>query len=220
MKERKPFSFLAGFLLSSPLAWFGLAIVAALHSLYAWWFHPSLLMNGAAALADIAALGAGIALALTSPAFRAYVNRTPLEEERARIARILPGCTERFQDLARQCMTLIQTVGKEFRDQRYEGELGALVNNLLRLAEANAELNHRVGAFGTAGQKASMQEALEAQADSLARMHSSLKELAGNLSLIEATAEQQSASSEGLHDINAGLEEMMKEWRNGFKPSQ
>ena len=220
MKERQPFSFLAVFLLSSPLAWIGLAVVAALHGLYAWWFHPSLLMHAAAALADIAALGAGIALSLTSPAFRAYVNRTPLEEKRAQIARMLPGCTERFQDLARQCMALIQTVGREFRDQRYEEELGNLVNNLLRLAEANAELNHRTGAFGTAGQKSSMQKALDAQADSLSRMQSSLKELAGNLSLIEAAADQQSASTEGLRDINAGLEELMKEWSNGSTQSK
>ena len=220
MKERKPFSFLAGFLLSSPFAWLGLIIVAGLHGLYTWWFQPSLLMHGAAVLADIAALAAGVALALTSPGFRAYVNRTPLEEKRAQIARILPGCTERFRDLARQCVALIQTVGKEFSDQRYDEELGSLVNNLLRLAEANAELNHRIGAFGTAGQKASMQKALETQADSLSRMQSSLKELAGNLSLIEAAADQQSASTEGLRDINAGLEEMMKELGNESKPSK
>jgi hypothetical protein len=220
MTERRPYSFLARYLLSSLFTWLGLAVVITLHGLYAWWFHPSLLMQGAALLADIAALGVGIALSLTAPAFRAYVNRTPLQEKREQIGRILPGCTERFQDLARQCMTLIQSVGKEFRGQRYDEELGTLVNNLLRLAESNAELNHRIRAFGTSAQKADMQKALDAQADSLSRMQSSLKELAGNLSLIEAAADQQEASTEGLRDINAGLEELMKEWSNESSKSK
>jgi hypothetical protein len=116
-------------------------------------------------------------------------------------------------------MTLIETVGREFRGQRYDEELGSLVNNLVRLAESNAELTHRLRAFGTAPQKAEMQRALDAQADSLSRMQTSLKELAGNLSLLEAAADQQASSTGSLHDINSGLEELIKEWSHGTRQS-
>ncbi len=217
MKESRPFSFVVKFLLSSPLAWLGLLLLAALNVLFAWWFSPSLPVQGAVLLADLVSLAIGIGLALTSSRFRAYVNRTPLAEKKAALARLLPGCTERFRSLARDCASLIEKVGSEFHDQRYDEELGNLVNNLLRLAQSNAELAHRFTAFGTSPQKAEMQRALDAQADSLARMQSSLKELAGNLSLIEAAADQQAASTEGLHDINTGLEELMKEWSHESK---
>jgi hypothetical protein len=217
MKNNRPFSYLMKFLLSSPFAWLGCAVVIALHGAFTWWFHPSLLMHGAALIADFASLAIGVALALTSPRFRAYVNRTPLQEKKAALSGLLPGCTDRFQDLAHQCMTLIESVGREFNDQRYDEELGNLVNNLVRLAESNGELAHRWKAYGTASQKADMQRALDAQADSLAKMQTSLRELAGNLSLIEAAADQQAASMEGLHDINSGLEELMKEWSSESK---
>ena len=140
---------------------------------------------------------------------------TVLAQRASQLKRILPGCTERFRGLAEQCMGLIETVGKEFRDQRYESELATLVGNLQRLAESNAELHHRWKAFGTSDQKAAMERHLDAQEGSLATMQASLKELAGNLALIEAAADQETASTEGLRDINRGLEELMKEWSHG-----
>jgi len=214
MRDRRPFSFLATFLVSSPFAWLGLVVVAVFHGLYAWWFHPSALMQGAAVLVDLVSLGIGVTLALTSPGFRKFVNRTPLEEKKSELKKLLAGCTERFRELALQCMTLIGTVGREFSDQRYGSELADLVSNLVRLAGSNTELHHRWKAFGTPGQKAAMERHLEAQARSLETMQASLKELAGNLSLIDATSDQSAASTEGLRDINRGLEELMKEWSN------
>jgi hypothetical protein len=211
MSRQRPGAFLARFLLASPFAWLGLAVVAVLHGLYAWWFQPGLLLQGAALAADLVLLGIGVALALTSPRFRAYVNRGPHEEIRERLRGILPRCTERFQQGARESLALIDDVAREFRDQAYGEELGTLVNTLGRLAESNAELTHRLRTFGTDTQKKQMQRALDAQVESLGRMQASLKELAGNLSLIEAASDQQAASSGSLRDINAGLEEVMKE---------
>jgi len=211
MRSNRTFSFLAQFLVSSPLAWLGLLAVASFHGVFTWWFHPSLLMQGAAILVDLASLSIGVALAFTSPGFRKYVNRTPLQERASELKKLLPRCTKRFRELAEQSMTLLEKVGKEFKDQRYDSELAALVSNLVRLTGSNAELHERWKDFGTPEQKAAMERHLEAQARSLLTMQAGLKELAGNLALVEAAADQQGASAAGLRDINQGLEEMMKE---------
>ncbi len=212
MRERRPFATIARFLLSSAATWAALVVVVALHALFSWWFHPSIAMQGVALLADIVCLGFGVFLALGSQAFGRFVNALPSEERNAEIHRILPSCTERFRDLARQCLALIDRIGKEFKDQDYGEELGTLVSNLRRLAESNSELNRRWQAFGTPEQKRAMGQRLEAQAGSLQTMLGSLKELAGNLSLIEASSEPSTASAAGIRDINRGLEELMKEW--------
>jgi hypothetical protein len=212
MREKRPFAFVASFLFASPLAWLALVLVAALHGLYAWWFQPPAALHGAALLVDLATLAAGAALALRSASFRAYVNRAPLSERQRRLRAALPGCTTRFRDLALANLALIGSVGREFPDQRYDEELGTLSGTLARLAEANAELAHRARAYGSSAQKAQMERALEAQAASLSRMETSLRELAGNLALVEAQTDARDTSAEGLRDINESLEELLKEW--------
>lgn len=204
--------FIVRYLVTLPGAWLALLLLAGLQALFAWWFHPSPGMLGVAALADIASLSLGVSLAVRSPAFAAYVNRVPLSRKRAEIEGHLGACAEEFQAPARECLRLMDTLGTEFSDQGYEAEMGALLGNLSLMAQSNAELVRRSRTLGTQEQKQRMADHIGAQVKTIEQMRTSLNRLAGNLALIEASADQQAASAVGLRDVNRGLEELLKEW--------
>ena len=150
----------------------------------------------------------------TSGSFARYLNRMPFEQRGEGLKKILPHCTQRFQELAGETLSLISTIRKEFEDQRFDAELGSMVANLARLAEGNRELFHRSEAFGTDEQKGSMKRLLDKQITSLEAMHGNLKSFSGNLALIEASADQGAAPAEDLKFINQGFQEIIKELEN------
>jgi hypothetical protein len=205
---------LARFLFSRPSTWLALAILAGLHGLFAWWFQPPLPMHALAFLVELCSLAFGFRLTVRSPAFGRFVDRMPFEDRDKELARILPGCTPRFRELAGACRGMVRRIREEFREQHADAELGAIVGNLVRLANANRELVHRSESFGTAEQKASMQRMLERQVSSLEMMEGHLRAFSGNLALIEAKAEE-TPPAEGLRFINQGLEDALKELDHG-----
>jgi hypothetical protein len=203
---------ITGFIFSRAGTWVALVAVAVLHALYAWWFSPSLVMHGLAVVVDIASLGIWCALALASPAFRTYVNRMPFEERAAALQKLLPGCAPKFRELTGECLALTGRIRSEFKSQDSDAEIGALIGNLRRLAEANRELLGRSRAFGTQAQKDDMQRLMRRQEESLATMLDHLKAFSGNLTLLEARTEQQALPVDDLRFINQGLEEAIKEF--------
>jgi hypothetical protein len=202
----------AGFLLSRAGTWLALLTVAVLHGLYGWWFSPSLAMHGLAAAVDLASLGTWCALAIASPGFGAYVNRMPFEERAASLQKLLPGCAPKFRELAEECLALTRRIQAEFKGRDSDAEIGALIGNLRRLAEANRELLGRSHAFGTQAQKDDMQRLMRRHEESLSTMHEHLKAFSGNLTLLEARSEQQALPMDDLRFINQGLEEAIKEF--------
>jgi hypothetical protein len=149
-------------------------------------------------------------LFLNSESFRSRFNEMPYEKQGREIKRILASSPEAFKKPALQCISLIDNINKEFKDQEYRAEISLLTANIYRLTQEHNKLYTRYQTFGTQEQKLHIKKYIDQQVDSINKIYDTLQAFSGNLTILAASVEKTAVATNELKDINAGLQEVIQ----------
>ena len=200
-----------------PYTWAVLALILVTHLSFSWWFQPAPAMQRLAVGLDIfAGLLWGI-LAVRSEAWRAWHNRMPYETTPRQVQKVLADCPPAFAIPARHCLELAQHICQEFTEDTSRHELDALITNMARLAHAHHTLHLRAQRFGTPEQKAAMAAMLQKHILSAENTLKTLQAFSGNLTLLSASVATDERTTQELHFMNQGLQEVLQEFTDAHK---
>jgi hypothetical protein len=200
-----------------PYTWAVLALILVTHLSFSWWFEPAPAMQRLAAGLDMVALLLWGLLALRSEAWRAWHNRMPYETTSRQAQKVLADCPPAFAIPARQCLELARHISREFAEAATRHELDALITNIASLAHAHHTLHLRAQRFGTPEQKASMAAMLQKHILSAENTLKTLQAFSGNLTLLSASVATDERTTQELHFMNQGLQEVLQEFNDAHK---
>lgn len=199
-------------ILSYPLTWIAVVEVALLEVAFLAWFHPPMLISGLAIGVGALFVVAWSIMFMRSTAFRQLYSQSPYKADRVQLEKMLhQSCTEAFRKPAFECLALLDKTRQEFRSQVFESDLERIFQNLVDLTQAHVQLNTRVGQFGTAEQKSTMQNILKHQVFSVENTLTALKSFSGNLTLLETHPEDLEKMGSDLKTINQELQKVIQE---------
>jgi hypothetical protein len=196
---------------SYPFTWLALAVMAAATAVFFIVFGPGLVWSVIILAADAAGAALWFVIAFKSKAFRERLNRMPYEDQGKEVETIIRDCPEAFRAPALESIKLIRGINTEFAGKAYGYELEMMLSNIRGLAQSHRTLWSRSRQFGDAAQQKKMNALLESQVTAVNGALGTLRTLSGNLTLLEANAEQSQAAADELKDINEGLKEVIKE---------
>lgn len=197
--------------------WYALAVIAAAHLAFAWWFQPSALWQSLALGLDMAGLLLWCVLTLRSDAFRQHYQRRPDAPTDQEVQRLLAACPPALAQPVQQCLELSIQIAAEFTALASRRELEALQQNLAQLVQAYHTLHRRAHRFGTPAQQATMAAMLRTQEASVASTLHSLQTLGGHLTLLSAQATPERDARQALHALNQGLEAVLQEFYHSLR---
>jgi hypothetical protein len=200
-----------------PYTWAVLALILVTYLSFSWWFQPAPAMQRLAVGLDLLALLVWGMLALRSEAWRAWYNRIPYETTPRQVQKVLADCPLAFAIPARQCFELARHILQEFTDAAIRHELGALISNIARLAQAHHTLHLRAQRFGTPEQKTTMTAMLSKHVLSAENTLKTLQAFSGNLTLLSASVATDERATQELHFVNQGLQEVLQEFDDAHR---
>jgi len=206
MQKKNPFATLIAY----PFTWLVVFCIIICNAAYFAWFKPAPVYLLVLLGIDIVGFMTWFVLALKSSSFRKKFNEMPYEKQNKEIIRTLSGCPDSFKIPAMQCMTLIDQVNREFKNQDYQTELSLLVANIYSLTQDHKKLYNRFQTFGTPDQKRQMKVLIDQQVDSMRKIHDTLQTFSGNLTILAASAEKTAEATNELKYINEGLKEVIQ----------
>lgn len=124
--------------------------------------------------------------------------------------KMLNGTSPEFKLRVNQCIKLIGTISREFKNKMKLEEMDSLVDNLYLLTENNRNLYQRYLQFGTKEQKDIMNGKIQEQIKSLNSTYEMLQAFSGNLSLLDANNNEVSDASTKLKYINQSLQDLVR----------
>jgi hypothetical protein len=200
-----------------PYTWVVVALILVTHLSFSWWFQPAPAMQSLAVGLDTFAVLLWGVLALQSEAFRAFYNRMPYATTPGQVQKVLADCPPAFALPARQCLELAQHISQEFAETAARHELDAFMTNIAHLAYAHRTLHLRAQRFGTPEQKASMATMLQKHIVSIENTLKTLQAFGGNLTLLSASVATDERTTQELHFMNQGLQEVLQEFNDAQK---
>ncbi|OHD13665.1 MAG: hypothetical protein A2086_01095 [Spirochaetes bacterium GWD1_27_9] len=149
-------------------------------------------------------------LQIKSPYFTLQLNNILQRINVDQLNRTLKKCNPDFKQKANNILKLLGTITQEFKEKHSLEEIDSLVDNLFLLSENNKTLYQRWQQFGTAEQRAIMQNKIKQQVNSLNETYQMLQAFSGNLTLLEANFNEVNSISNKLKYINQTIQDLIK----------
>jgi hypothetical protein len=178
------------------------------------WFHPPLIINLLYLVLNFVLFFVWWVIALGSDYFIKYATGIFQRIDMNEFQNNLKSVSPEFKLKANQCIKLIYSITKEFKNKMTPEELGSLVDNICLLAVNNKNLYQRYLQFGNQEQKSIMKNKIDEQVKSLSSTLEMLQAFSGNLSLLDANNTQVSDGSIKLKYINQSLQDLIKVTEN------
>jgi len=196
---------------------FTIAVISAMiifGLLFNIWFNPPVFINILYLILNLVLFFVWWVIALQSDYFIKYATgifqRVDINEFQTNLNSVSPE----FKLKANQCMKLIYSITKEFKNKMTPEELASLVDNICLLTENNKNLYQRYLQFGNQEQKSIMKNKIDEQVKSLQSTLEMLQAFSGNLALLDANNTQVSDGSVKLKYINQTLQDLIKVTEN------
>ena len=191
-------------------SWFVFGIVLVTNVLFIVILEPPFFLGVLLLPLDLILIISWGLLQIKSPYFILQLNNILQRINVDQLNRTLKKCNPEFKQKANNILKLLGTITQEFKEKHSLEEIDSLIDNLFLLSENNKTLYQRWQQFGTAEQRAIMQNKINQQINSLNETYQMLQAFSGNLTLLEANFNEVNSISNKLKYINQTIQDLIK----------
>jgi hypothetical protein len=192
------------------ITWIVTALIAGFNIIFLAVFQPPLFLILLLLILDLISFTVWGVLTANSDYFSTHSNGSLERIDINAFNKILKETSPEFKSITNQCIKLIGTITREFKQKMKLDELDYLVDNINMLASNNRSLYQRFLQFGTKEQKDMMKSRIDQQVKSMSSTYEMLQAFSGNLSLLDANNNEVSDASTKLKYINQSLQDLVK----------